>query len=535
MFLEDFMKKVLVVLVAAVVALSLIGCKKESSQSGVAKIKVEVFDRGTDGGKTNPTNNKWTAWIKEKLLKDENIEVEFVAVPRGDEQTALVNLMAAGTPPDVAVTYSAQNITSWGSLGGLFDVAPYIDTTLKDLNEFLGPDEGLPGRRMIERQKDNRTGQIFSIPARRMNVARLNTFIRKDWLDKLGLPLPKTTEEFYNALTAFKANERLLLADVKTNAALVPFSFTGIRVDWDAGTLLDSFIDPTISDRDRWVNWAVERSFVEPGYKEGVRFLNRMYNAGLVDQQFALYKDSQKLYNDIKSGIVGSFVQNWDQISRDSDKLFADLQTNVPGAELVPVDCFASSDGITHKVSYDAAGVFFFIPKGSKNPDAAMRYLNWLAKYENYHFVQTGPEGVVHTIEDGVPRLNPNAGDGWIQNSAQNIDYTVMMNGLFLGTQEENIRALSTGYTWPADVIVNAYTLAMNNARPMPVVSTSSPLTQEGPVAETLTAKATEVFARSIQAKPAEFDAVYDAQVREWLTIGAQAVIDERAEKYQAP
>ncbi|MDR1469989.1 MAG: extracellular solute-binding protein [Spirochaetaceae bacterium] len=530
------MKKVLVVVLAAVALLAVVGCaKKEGASGGTVKIKVEVFDRGTDGGKTNPTNNKWTEWIKEKLLKDENIEVEFVAVPRGDEQTALINLMAAGSPPDVAVTYALSNVTQWGDQGGLFDLAPYIDTTLKDLNEFLGPDEALPGRRMIERTRDNASGKIFSIQARRMNVARLNTFIRKDWLDKLGLPLPKTTEEYYNALAAFKANEKTLLQGVQTNAALIPFSLIGARVDWEAGNMLDSFIDPTLSDRDRWVNTAIERSFVVPGYKEGLRFLNKMFNAGLVDPQFALYKDDQIQYNNIKSGIVGSFIQNWDQIYRDSDKILLDLQKNVPGAEMVPVDCFTSTDGLTHKSSYDAAGVYFFIPAGSKNPDAALRYLNWLSKYENYHFIQTGPEGTVHTIVDGVLKLNPNAGDGWIQNSAQNIDYTVMMNGLFLGSQEENIKALAAGYTWPADVIVNAYTLAMANARPALVVSPKSPLVAEGPVGETLASKSTEVYAQSIQAKPADFDRVYDAQVKEWLDKGAQAIIDERAEKYQAP
>jgi putative aldouronate transport system substrate-binding protein len=529
------MKKVLVVLLAAMVALSVAGCKKEAASGGVAKIKVEVFDRGTDGGKTNPANNKWTEWIKAKLLKDENIEVEFVAVPRGDEETALINLMAAGTPPDVAVTYSLSNVTKWGEQGGLFDLSPHIDTTLKNLNEFLGPDEALPGRRMIERNRNNQSGKIFSIQARRMNVARLNTFIRKDWLDKLGIPLPKTTQEYYDAMAAFKANEKTLLQGVKTNAALIPFALTGIRVDWDAANLLDSFIDPTISDRDRWVNTAVERSFVVPGYKEGVRFLNKMYNAGLVDPQFALYKDSQKMYNDIKSGIVGSFIQNWDQVYRDSDKILLDLQKNVPGAELVPVDCFTSSDGVTHKTSYDPGGVYFFVPAGAKNPQAAMRYINWLSKYENYHFIQVGQEGVVHTVVDGVLKLNPNAGDGWIQNSAQNIDYTIMMNGLFLGSQEENIKALAAGYTWPADVIVNAYTLAMTNARPSIIVSPKSPLAAEGPVGATLTSKSTEIFAQSIQAKPGDFDKVYDAQVKEWLDKGAQAVINERAEKYQAP
>ena len=34
------------------------------------------------------------------------------------------------------------------------------------------------------------------------------TFIRKDWLEKLNLPVPETTEEFYQTLKAFKEENR---------------------------------------------------------------------------------------------------------------------------------------------------------------------------------------------------------------------------------------------------------------------------------------------------------------------------------------
>jgi len=522
---------------AAVLALAFTGCQKKTAAGGAAagaggktvSIKVEVFDRGTDGGKTNPANNQWSKWIHDKLLADENIDLTFVPVNRGDEASALINLMAAGSPPDVCLTYASDNITSWGNQGGLFDMKDYLYTTLKDLDAFLGPDLGLPGRRMIERQRDNATGAVYAIPARRMNVARLNTFIRKDWLDKLGLPLPADTGEFHQALIAFRDNAASL-----NDGNVIPFILSGARVDWEAGTMLDSFVDPAVSDKERWVKSAIERSFVVPGYKEGVRFLNTLYNENLVWKDFAIQKDDNEMNNQIKSGSVGAFIHNWDQIYR-TDNLLTDLRKNKPGALLVPVDCFTSSDGLTHKTIYDAAGVFFFIPRASKNPEAAMRYLNWLSKYENYHFIQVGPEGIVHEMVDGVPKLNPQAGGGWIQNSAQNIDYTVMMNGLFLGSDEENIRALAAGYSWPADLIVNAYELALRNGRPPIIVSPSSPLSAAGPLGQTLTDKAVVVYTQSITAPAAQFDAVYDDQVEDWLALGAQKVIDERAEKYVAP
>ncbi|MDR1866805.1 MAG: extracellular solute-binding protein [Treponema sp.] len=507
------------------------GRSSTGSRTGApVKISVEIFDRGTDGGKTNPTDNQWTRWIKEKILKDENIDVSFVAVPRWTETEALVNLMAAGTPPDVCITYSADNITNWQSRGGLYDVSPYIDTTLKDLNAFLGPDPARRGKRLIERQRDNETNKIYALTSRRMNTAMRNIFIRKDWLDRLGLPLPKTTQEFYDALVAFRDRDP---GNVGRNR-VIPFTLMGDRVDWTAGNIIESFIDPNLSDRDRWVNLVAERNFLVPGYKEGLRFVNKMYNDGLIDRDFPLYKGEDNL-TVLQSGVVGAFESTWDAIYREPNGILSNLQKNIPTANFVPVDCITSSDGLTHKPAYDVIGVFYFIPAASKNPDAAMRYLNWLAKYENYHFIQTGPEGIVHTLVDGIPKLNPTAGQGWIQNSAQNIDYTPMMNGLFLGSEDENIRAIANGYSWPADLVAEAYRLSMRNARPLPAISTKSPLTVAGQYAANLNNKGVTIYSQVITCSPQDFDRLYDAAIADWLATGAQAIINERIEKYIAP
>jgi putative aldouronate transport system substrate-binding protein len=499
------------------------------SSSGPVTISVEIFDRGTDGGKTDPTNNKWTAWIKEKILKDENIIVNFVSVPRWTETDALVNLFAAGTPPDVAYTYSNDNIQSWADQGGIFDLSPYIDTTLKDLKAFLGPDKALVGRDFIRRNIDESTKKIYSIPAKRMNTAQRTIFIRKDWLDALGLPEPTTTQQYYDTLVAFKEKDPGKVGASK----VIPFTLTGDRVDWSAGNIMEAFIDPKLSDKDRWINTVAERSFAVPGYKEGVRFINKMYNDGLIDKDFPLYKGDDN-GNIIKSGVVGSWSGDWDTIYREPNGTFSELRKNVPTANIVPIDPIQSSDGITHKSAYDAAGINFFIPASAKNPDAAMRYLNWLAKYENYHFVQTGPEGITHTIVDGVVKVDASAAKDptWIMNSNQNIDYTPMMNGLFLETEEASILALAAGYSWPAELITYSYNMALTNAKPGLVVKTTSPLTVAAPLTQTLSDKGVVIFANSITCAPAQFDAVYDAGIKDWLASGAQAIIDERRAKF---
>lgn len=489
-----------------------------------SEITVEIFDRGTDGGKTDPTNNYYTDWIKAKCLEELNLGVTFVAVSRWEETDQLNNLMAAGTAPDVCMTYSGDLVANYRDLGGLADLAPYIDTLLPDLKEFLGPDLSLEGRDMIMRNANTETGEVFSLPARRMNVGQAGTFIRKDWLDKLGLPLPTTTQEFYDALVAFKTQDPGGVG--KEN--VVPFTMTS-DVRYRAINLIESFIDPSLSRKDIWVNTVIDRKFLLPGYKEGVRFLNKMYNEGLVDTQFMLYKDDTDSDNLIKSGFAGAFIHNWDQPYRDTPGLLRDLKENVPDAEIVAIDPFTNSEGVTTKSIYDAAGLNYFVPASSKNVEGALRYINWLSKFENRYYLQIGDEGVTHEIVDGVPKLIPATGEK-IMNSLQNIDYTIMINGLDVGDPNKQAQALAQSYTVDPQLIMDAYDRAMANGRAPIIVPVT--LSAAGPYTQTLIDKGNELMANAVTCSPEEFDKVWEAGTQDWLASGAQEIINERAAKY---
>ena len=507
-------------------AVLLTACGKSGDSSGAAEITVQVFDRGTDGGKSDPTNNNWTKWIQEKVLEDENIKVKFIPIPRWEEVRAMNNLMAAGTPPDVCVSYSGGLISNFRDLGGLLDLSPYIDTTLKDLKEFLGPDKALPGRDMIRRNEDAVTKEIYSVPSRRVVTAQRQMFIRKDWLDKLGLPLPRTTAEYHEALRAFKNSDP---GGHGTNR-VIPLSM-GVDIYWGVFNILYAFVDPNLSVRERWINTVEDRPLLLPGFKEGMRFVNQLYQEGLIDRDFALYRGTDT-NNIIKSGVVGSFCGEWDIIYRESDSLLTDLQKNIPGAEFVPFDGITDVNGVTRKSAYDSAGVQFFVPASCKNPEAALRYVNWLAKHENYHFLQIGPEGITHDMVDGIPKIKVAPGL-WVQNSPQNIDYTINVNGLELGDPDLNIRALASGYPWPFEKLQNAYNIAMTNAAPGPVIPVR--LSAGGPVSQTLLDKHNSFLAELMICRPRDFDRIWDAGVADWMASGASLVLEERAEKYVDP
>jgi putative aldouronate transport system substrate-binding protein len=182
---------------------------------------------------------------------------------------------------------------------------------------------------------------------------------------------------------------------------------------------------------------------------------------------------------------------------------------------------------------HDAAGVNYFIPTATKYPQAALRYLNWLARFENYNFLQIGPAGVTHDLgSDGIPRLKAGAGL-WIQNSPQNIDYTPMINGLDLGDPVKTAKGLATSYTVDAQLIVDANALSLKNGKPMPIVPAT--LSAAGPYAQTLADKGNVLLAEAITCAPAQFDRVWDAGIADWLASGGTAIRDERIAKYIAP
>jgi putative aldouronate transport system substrate-binding protein len=496
------------------------GTQRQSDVGGASvkptELKVEVFDRGTDGGKSDPTNNNWTKWIQEKILKDENIALTFVRLPRTEETTGLNNMMAAGNAPDLVFTYNNGLISNYQMQGGVFNMSPYTGTVLKDLKDFLGPDAAT-GKDLIRRYEVSPT-ELYTIPAKRVDTGMTIGFIRKDWLDKLGLPVPQTTQQYYEALRAFKEKDPGNVGKDK----VVPLTLTTSN-EQSLAVIYESFIDPNLSLKDRYI-YDAARNITAPGFKEGFRFLNKLYNEGLLDRDFPLYPDDNPWKNIIKSGVVGSFTALWQRPYMTDARIVPMLKENVPDAEVIPIDCFLDANGKSTKVSYDITGILFFIPSFSKAADAAMRYMNWLAKFENYNFLQIGPEGVTHEIVDGVPKIIPATGL-WIQNSDKNSDYTINLNGLYLGDPVKEAKAASFAFPDASpEWVVNSRTISLTNARPR--IFKLTPARPTPSYSQTLSDKWRALFSASIIAKTADFDKVWDAGVADYLASGGQQEMD---------
>jgi putative aldouronate transport system substrate-binding protein len=104
------------------------------------------------------------------------------------------------------------------------------------------------------------------------------SYIRKDWLDKLGLPVPATTEEFYSTMEAFKEKDPGQIGKI-----LIPYDFSAIYTSTIASpaSLISSF-NEKISEEDFYAYTSALNSpeLLIPGYTNGVQFLNKMNAEG---------------------------------------------------------------------------------------------------------------------------------------------------------------------------------------------------------------------------------------------------------------
>ena len=498
------------------------------------KITVEIYNRNNDGG-TDPTNNVWTEYLKKGMLEKYNVEVEYVSVGRWTETDDIAQLMADKQAPDISYTYGANTIISYANMKdengnpGVIDLAPYLE----EYKDYIGNVINLlGGEDNLYYDKDPATGAVWMIEGVRADTSRITTFIRKDWLDKLGLGLPTTEEEFYNALVAFRDNADKLLGE---NAdKMIPYS-TSTDIGWRNDLMSISKVAEDIDDATLFVYGYDDRHLLVPGYKEGIRVLNKWYNEGLVWKDFGLYTDSTVEDDNMKAGYVGAFMHNWDYPFRNGeDCINLNLQRNVgENAMFVPIDCFQNDAGITRKYLGAAVGSDrkIFLPSTNKEPVASLLYIDFISSPETIKFLQTGEEGVNFTMtEDGAYQILPATGE-WVKNSGNNIDYTMTCNGLYLGEATGATTALSYPGI-PAEIVIQANEFGKNNGR-YPAHYNVGTIEAETDVGSSLTAKRDELLTKAVTASVEDFDAVYDSNMEDYMNMGGQDIIDERIEKLQ--
>ena len=520
------MKKLLALLLAAIMLCTMTAFAVAEEDDWLT-LRVEAYDRSIAG--FNVEDCMQLRYAQENFGDPNHIKLVYVPVSRWDEGDVLVQMFAANNAPDLCLTYNGDFINQAISEGSIWQLDDLLAEYGQGLVNFLGAETLMPFG-----QKDfngDGTPEQWFIPARRLNVADVGYFIREDWLKALNME--KSTDvagltEFFRAAKAANLG----------GAQTVPMHIDLYESNplYNISRFIDSFIDFNQVTEEDWFA-AVELHEMLPGSKEGYRWLNQLWNEGLLYENFFIDNNDEQ-DNYLVNGFYGFFSMQPDQPWRTDKNYEIEMEKAVEGAHWVSVNPFKneSINKYPHSV-YAANGLSIIIPKTASEEvaAAAIKYMDWMAQPENMFFMQNGVEGInyLNTTEDGIPcdvQSADNVADEYKMHAG---DICFISNGLYYGSEELNAKGLALAFEARfADDIAQSY-----------VDANTDPWTQNS---FTVTINASTDFGASVKNKQAkfltdvitcpadQFDAVYDAAIADTLNAGADKIMEEQREAYKA-
>jgi ABC-type sugar transport system, periplasmic component len=485
------------------------------------KLKVEIFDRGNTPSGYTISDSYLTRLVQERFGDPNNIDVEFVPVPRSEEVQKLNVLMASGSDvPDIVFTYDSGTFNRYAEQGGLTELSSLLDQYGPNLKNFLGEDTLAYGQYK---------GEQLAVPGRRLVLGKYASYIRQDWLDKLGLPVPTNADELYTTLKAFKEQD-----PGGVGSSIVPFGMSIASAQYEP--LIWSFIEPLTEEQRYTLTQQLgsnDYPTLLPGFKDALQYMNKLYNEGLISKDFGLDKDKKKLWEDMQSGKVGFYSEDAGELYFVANGSYKNLQTNIPGAVMTPFDAFRNSEGKFAKPAYAPNAMYIMIPKSSKNAEAAIKYLDWMASGTNLFDIQFGVENENYTLVDGVPVVKEDATKEASDRIYNFGDIAIIVNGKYAGSDEKNEAAYiaQTPQEYQADM---RKSVEISNTDTIAPVRFDHPIEAEAKYGSSLSDKFQEFIVKATIVKPANFESTYESMMKDYMASGGQAILDERTAAYKA-
>jgi putative aldouronate transport system substrate-binding protein len=219
------------------------------------------------------------------------------------------------------------------------------------------------------------------------------------FLNNLNMQIPTTTQEFRDMLIAFKTRDPN--RDGRPND-IVPMAGAIDNFSTKIDTfLMSAFVLDDGEDRVYLDNGKVTASFIQPGFRDGLRYLAQLWSEGLIHQDtFVWNRDARLRFNSQRfESIIGAIPNN----------IHSQIGTRETGQpqrwlDYRPIAPLKGPNGLQitrHTYYLTDERNSGFIPVTSKNPALVMRWLDWLYTEEGLTTYQYGGKGVGWT--DGDP------------------------------------------------------------------------------------------------------------------------------------
>ncbi len=294
------------------------------------------------------------------------IELEIRNVSNNEYYQVLELAFASGDIPDI-FDVDAAHYPVYASQNAIADLTDLFNNSeLKDK---------IDSKYMEAIELD---GRIYGVPSE--SISGSVTYVRKDWLDQLGMELPKTYDEFITMLERFRDEipecQTPLTSAGIMNAMYLPEFYQGANPDF-------VYVDG------QWVD-----GMQQPNMEQALTNLQNAYAEGLLDPE-VITNETSTCRDLLFSGSVGVFnywAGTW------AGRLEDGLNQNFPDAELVALEPIEGAQYLTQPTGN-------YVINGRLDDDRIAQLFKYFIEYmndgaEGQVLFSFGVEGV-HWEQDG--------------------------------------------------------------------------------------------------------------------------------------
>jgi putative aldouronate transport system substrate-binding protein len=314
-----------------------------------------------------------------------------------DYETAMNPRIASGKNlPDIMLVTPTWTNSGVYKLGTEGIIIPLDDLIANDAPDIQNVFKGDPSLKALLTAPD---GKIYTIAETSMyvdNVVASSFFIRQDWLDKLNLQVPTTTDEWETVLKAFKDN------DPNGNGKPDELPYVGYDGVFNGLSYFGSAFGLTSPTTPWWYdeNGKVYCEYATQNYKELLTYLNKLYSEGLIDKDFS--RDEANFLSLLSTNTVGSFETLCGYLTQNDNVL---KSANIAGSHALVAP--PSGPNGLKLLKRGSTSNHYGITRDCKTPDIAMKWINYVwGTDEGVRLNEFGLEGKTYTIgSDGNPHF----------------------------------------------------------------------------------------------------------------------------------
>ncbi|SFL26190.1 putative aldouronate transport system substrate-binding protein [Paenibacillus sp. 1_12] len=380
--------------VASMISLSLTtalaGCSESKPSAGTAAngdaskakktVSLSMYDRGNIPPEVGTIeNNLWTKWIQEKT----NMNITFSPVPRGESVQKFNTLFASGSAPNLIQEYD-----------GVFRNQLYNQKQIIPIDDMINKystvyKEQLTKFPLLKKLGVKDDGKLYEFGRVLGYVPYHYVLVREDWLKKLNLKAPETTEDLFQIAKAF-ANQ-----------------------DPDGNGKKDTYglnLSTTLPGNDLWVDYMFQNTtwVLQDGkwvkdwdrVKAATEFKKKLFDEGIIDKDYLTDKNGKKAQQDFVQGKTGIYGTGGG-IRGFYSSAYETLKKNVPDAKLIAIPLPKSSFGQFTPPFNPPVQMTSVVNTSTKDQEAVMKLVDFLSSPDMIKASYFGQEGVHYKLENG--------------------------------------------------------------------------------------------------------------------------------------